>query len=119
MKKILVSLFIGIVFLLPQVAFGKSAVLSGRSTLQAVRAGTCGGAAPIYSFAVSVEYTVNAYDNITNALLPENTTVPNGTQIRYVFEPLVSSNISWFMTGYSTDSPNGLWVNDMSTIPSI
>ena len=120
MKKILISLFIGIVFLLPQVAFGKSVSGNGSVIVEylhpidasgsnCISSNTLNDGDPI-TWDVGAEYIVNAYDNSTNQIVNENATVPQGTQIRFDVV-LENSQTSWFENGRSYDSPNGIWVD--------
>ena len=105
MKKILISLFIGIVFLLPQVAFGKSVSGNGSVIVEylhpidasgsnCISSNTLNDGDPI-TWDVGAEYIVNAYDNSTNQIVNENATVPQGTQIRFDVV-LENSQTSWF-----------------------
>ncbi len=58
---------------------------------------------------ITVKYNVEVRNRDTNALIAEGASVPIGTDIALSFKKHVSTDISWFGTGYSSDSPYGAW----------
>lgn len=58
---------------------------------------------------VSVEYRVRVIDAATGAVIPSGATVAAGTRVRYEFIPHSYQDITWFITGSSSDSPYGEW----------
>jgi hypothetical protein len=60
---------------------------------------------------VSISYSAHVVDADTGALIACGSTVPAGTHARFEFIPHVYTDIDWFGTGYSNDSPYGDWVN--------
>ena len=57
----------------------------------------------------SVTFSATLKNTNTNAVINDGDSVPVGTQITVMPTPHVSNDISWFGTGFSSDSPNGEW----------
>ncbi len=62
---------------------------------------------------VTINYYADVYNNQTNQLITDGTTVPVGTVLRFTPKTETGADISWFGIGYSQDSPNGWWVNSI------
>ena len=62
---------------------------------------------------VTINYYADVYNNQTNQLITDGTTVPVGTVLRFTPKTETGTDISWFGAGYSQDSPNGWWVNSI------
>lgn len=58
---------------------------------------------------VSVHYRVAVTNLDTGAIVPSGSAVPQGTRLQYAFMPHESTDITWFLTGYASDSPYGEW----------
>ncbi len=56
-----------------------------------------------------VTYEVKAFLEGTNIELANNATVPRGTRVDFRITPKQNQHISFFGTGYSADSPYGVW----------
>jgi len=65
----------------------------------------------------SVAYNAQAIDDTTGGDAC-NTTIPEGTQVDFDFTPHVSSDVSWFGTGFDMDSPYGDWSIDADSPPT-
>lgn len=61
---------------------------------------------------VTITYAADIYNADTNALISDGATIPTGTRIRFQPKGYADSDISWFGTGHSSDSPNGHWVSN-------
>ncbi len=77
--------------------------------------GSCGGASGwelgLGNPSITVIYSADAYNVDTGASLMDGATIPLGTRIQFVPKAFNSTDISWFGTGYSSDSPNGHWIS--------
>ncbi len=60
---------------------------------------------------VTVTYEADVLDNTTGALIPNNSTIPVGTKLRFAPKDFEDTDIYWFGTGKSADSPYGHWVS--------
>jgi hypothetical protein len=72
-----------------------------------------GGKAYPYFFSnptVRVEYRAHMEYADTGEVIPSGSTVPQGTRVRFEFEPHVFSDISWFAASGSYDTPYGDWM---------
>jgi hypothetical protein len=58
---------------------------------------------------ITIKYNVEIRNAKTNALIESGGSVPVGTEINLKFLKHEYTDISWFGTGYSADSPNGEW----------
>lgn len=58
---------------------------------------------------ITILYRANVINNATGASLTDLSNIAVGTVLRLEFEPHLSSDISWFGTGASMDSPYGEW----------
>ena len=67
----------------------------------------------------SILYKANIYnDSLGGILLNDGDALPVGTQIRFQDGPYVNTDISWFLTGFSADSPFGAWVSQAGNPPA-
>ena len=77
--------------------------------------GSCGGASGwelgLGNPSITVIYSADAYNVDTGASLMDGATIPLGTRIQFVPKTFNDTDISWFGTGYSSDSPNGHWIS--------
>jgi trimeric autotransporter adhesin len=74
--------------------------------------GNSTGYAPAINDAnVTVNYVANVYNADTGTLINDGATIPVGTKIRFEPKAYEDSDISWFGTGQSWDSPNGRWIS--------
>lgn len=76
---------------------------------QSNQSGGAGWEAALASPNVTILYRANVVNDATGALVTDASNIPVGTVLRLEFEPHVSTDISWFGTGYSMDSPYGEW----------
>lgn len=61
---------------------------------------------------ITVTYQAQVYNvSAGNILVSDGAVLPVGTQLRFSPKSFSDSDISWFGTGYSADSPNGHWVS--------
>jgi hypothetical protein len=106
-----------LLFAAPVVASADSAVWSSNIPGIFFNCGAPGSAAAWYGYDcfsvlqnlnASVAYNAQAIDDTTGDDAC-NTTIPEGTQVDFDFTPHVSSDISWFGTGFDMDSPYGDW----------
>lgn len=65
----------------------------------------------------TITYNILAYNVSNNSLINENDTVPTGTQIRFESNLNNNSDIFWFLTGTSWDTPNGIWTDSNPPYP--
>lgn len=72
--------------------------------------GFSGWSVGLKSPSITVSYTADVYNNTTGAKLSDGASVPIGTVLRFTPKAYADSDISWFGTGYSNDSPNGHWI---------
>ena len=67
----------------------------------------------LYNTIASVTYEAGAYQvdesGAIMAPLECGSQVPVGTQVAYLFRPHVYTDVTWFTTGYGSDSPYGNW----------
>ena len=61
----------------------------------------------------TVLYGANVYNQSAGGqLLSDGASIPVGTSLRFEPKSFDTSDISWFGTGFSGDSPNGEWMNN-------
>ncbi len=60
---------------------------------------------------VTVSYGASMYNADTGTLLNDGDSLPVGSRVRFVPKAYQDSDIFWFGTGQSWDSPNGRWIN--------
>ncbi len=58
---------------------------------------------------ISISYVASVKDAVTGASIVDGATVPVGTKMKFVPKKYEDTDISWFGTGYSGDSPYGHW----------
>ncbi len=58
----------------------------------------------------TITYGADVFNNNTGAIINDGATLSVGDVLRFEPRPHQSADISWFGTGYSSDSPNGDWV---------
>ncbi|MEK7609985.1 MAG: hypothetical protein AAB470_02605 [Patescibacteria group bacterium] len=68
---------------------------------------------------VSISYNVLVEDLTKDSNIPDGGLVTLGDQLKLKFMPHVYSDISWFGTGYSADSPFGEWKTPIITPPTL
>jgi hypothetical protein len=61
---------------------------------------------------VTVAYSADIYNEDTGTLITDGANVPVGTRIRFQPKSYQDTDISWFGTGRSSDSPNGHWISN-------
>lgn len=66
---------------------------------------------------VTITYRAHMEDVETGALIPSGASIPVGKRVRFVFEPHVHTDISWFVAGYGYGSPYGDWRGEASAPP--
>lgn len=66
---------------------------------------------------VTVTYEANVYNHTTGVKIEDGSSVPVGTRLRFEPKNFDSTDIYWFGTGKSADSPYGHWVNG-ATFPT-
>ncbi|HEY4478545.1 MAG TPA: hypothetical protein VI775_01750, partial [Candidatus Paceibacterota bacterium] len=66
---------------------------------------------------ITVNYNAEIRNADTNALISDNSSIPVGTNLLLQFKPHRYTDISWFGTGYSADSPYGQWRQDAEPPP--
>ena len=73
---------------------------------------SCGWATALQGASAAIIYKARIIDVATSTEIFEGSVIPVGTQIR--FEQIVpqDEDISWFGTGFTSDSPYGHWVNN-------
>ena len=57
----------------------------------------------------SISYSADMYYVNTNTLIPDNSTIASGQSVEFRPKAFQYSDISWFTTGYNSDSPYGHW----------
>ncbi len=62
------------------------------------------------NLSVNVTYVANVTNLDTGTVLSSGATIPTGTQLFVGSKPFAATDISWFATGESADSPYGHWV---------
>jgi hypothetical protein len=67
--------------------------------------------------AVTVHYRAHMENEDTGALIPSGATILTGSRVRFVFERHAYTDISWFATGGTFDSPYGDWSADAAAPP--
>lgn len=58
---------------------------------------------------VTIFYRARIVDNVTGTVITDGANLAVGSVVRLEFEPHLSTDISWFGTGASMDSPYGEW----------
>lgn len=58
---------------------------------------------------VSISYNGSIINNSTAALIPSGSTIPVGTQFTLTPNAFGNTDISWSATGFSLDTPYGVW----------
>ncbi|MEN9604415.1 MAG: hypothetical protein RJB39_100 [Candidatus Parcubacteria bacterium] len=58
---------------------------------------------------VTVRYSAEVKNVDTNEILSSGANLQQGSRLDFTFKPHLSTDISWFGTGFSTDSPYGEW----------
>ena len=56
-----------------------------------------------------ISYQANVINQATGAKLTDGNSIPVGTTLLFQPKPFADTDISWFGTGYSSDSPYGHW----------
>ncbi len=67
---------------------------------------------------ITVRYSAQVTNADTGAVIADGSNVSPGTKLNFTFSPHTSSDIYWFGTGFSTDSPYGEW-GSITTPPAI
>ena len=61
---------------------------------------------------VTVTYEARVFNHTTNTLIADGSNIPIGTKLRFEPKDFESTDIYWFGTGKSADSPYGHWVSN-------
>jgi hypothetical protein len=67
----------------------------------------------------TISYEANVYNDGTNTLVTDGSSIPVGTILRFTPKPYQDTDIAWVGTGYSADSPNGHWIPSAAAPSSI
>ncbi|USN88601.1 MAG: hypothetical protein H6780_03890 [Candidatus Nomurabacteria bacterium] len=81
--------------------------------------GGCGFQLALDNALASVTYKAEVYDYTTGNVLADGAVVPVGTKLQIREIPKINTDISWFGTGHSSDSPYGRWVAAAGPLTSI
>lgn len=76
---------------------------------QSNQSGGAGWTPALTNPTVTILYRANIINDATGVAITDGANVPVGTVLRLEFEPHLSTDISWFGTGHSMDSPYGEW----------
>lgn len=60
----------------------------------------------------SIIYNAKVKNNATGAEITDGSSLPTGTVLKFEPAPFADTDIYWFGTGYSSDSPYGHWINN-------
>ena len=60
---------------------------------------------------VTVDYYADIYDDTTNTIITDGTSVAVGSTLRFVPKPYNDADTNWFAYGFTQDSPNGHWIS--------
>lgn len=61
-------------------------------------------------------YGAEMRNAVTNAVIPDGATIPEGTKVKFVPVDFNNNHIAWFLSGSSFDSPYAYW--DTGTVPT-